>query len=212
MKPLVILGTRWLAEEMFDLISEVPGCEVTAFIENQERERCEMEIEGRPVLWVDELAKMTETHLAICGISTTHRWKYTDQVEAIGMSFATVVHPSARVSQRAELGPGCFIGPMCIVSTRAKLGAHVFLNRGATVGHHTRIDDGVTLQPRATVAGLIHIHRRTYVGMSATIIDRRQIGEGCLIGAGALVVKDLPDHVQAMGVPARIVKTDIEGK
>ena len=212
MKPLVILGTRWLAEEMFDVISEIPGWEVTAFVENQDRERCGQELEGRPVLWVDELAGLAGSHSAVCALSTTERWRYTQQVEAFGVPFATLVHPSARVSARAELAPGSFVGPACIVSTRARLGAHAFLNRGATVGHHTRIDDFVSLQPRTTVAGLVHVRRRTYVGACATIIDRLKIGEGCVVGAGALVVRDLPDHVQALGVPARIVKTDIDGK
>ena len=212
MQPLLILGSRVLAEELFDLIDEIPGYEVEAFVENMDRERCQLTIEGRPVLWIDELDTRAATHLAVTGISTTNRWTYIEEAESHGARFATLIHPLARVSKRATLGPGCFIGPGCIVSTRATLGAHVFLNRGATVGHHTRIDDCVTLQPRANIAGLVHIERRSYIGMGATVIDRRHIGEGSVVGAGSLVVKDLPAHVQAMGVPARIVKTDIPNK
>jgi len=212
MQPLVILGTGVLAEELFDLIDEIPGFEVAAFIENLDRERCSQTLEGLPILWIDELDALCETHLAVSGISTTNRWSYIEEAASHGARFATLVHPLARVSRRATLGPGCFIGPGCIVSTHATLGAHVFLNRGATVGHHTRIDDCVTLQPRANVAGLVHIEQRTYIGMSATVIERRHIGAGCLVGAGSLVVKDLPAHVQAMGVPARITKENIEYK
>ena len=212
MQRLLILGTHWLAEEMFDLLSEMPGYEVTGFVENLDRERCAHEIESRPVHWVDELPEFADTHLAVCGISTTKRWRYVEQVAALGMGFATIVHPTARVSARATLGEGCFVGPMAVVSTRSVLARHVFLNRGAFVGHHAKIGEFVTLQPGANVAGLTDIGPRTFVGMNAAIIDRVAVGEGCIVGAGSLVGRDLPPHVLAMGSPARILETDVEEK
>jgi len=161
---------------------------------------------------VDELAALADTHKAICGISTTHRWRYVEQVAAMGMRFATLIHPSARVSRRASLGVGCFVGPHAVVSTRAALGKHVFLNRGVLIGHHTRLGDYVTVQPGADIAGLVDVGRRTYVGMHAAIVDRVRIGQGCVIAAGSVVTEDLPDRVQVCGVPARITKTHIDGK
>jgi acetyltransferase-like isoleucine patch superfamily enzyme len=50
----------------------------------------------------------------------------------------------------------------------------------------------------------------TYLGIGATLIDRLRIGSGCVVGAGALVTRDLPDRVQAVGAPARAVKREIE--
>ena len=209
---LVILGNSWLAEEMYDLISEMPEWQVDAFAENLDPQRCKKKLEGLPVIWIDELARMSSTHLAVCGISTTHRGRYTQQAAGLGMSFAAIVHPTARVSARAELGEGCFISAGCVVSTRTVLGDHVFLNRGAMIGHHTRIGELATIQPGANIAGLVEIGERTYVGMGAVVLDRIKIGKGCVIGAGAVVTRDVPDCVQVVGVPAKIVKTDIEGK
>jgi acetyltransferase-like isoleucine patch superfamily enzyme len=62
------------------------------------------------------------------------------------------------------------------------------------------------------VSGLVTIGARTYLGTGAIVRDRMTIGMGCVIGAGAVVTKDLPDRVLAMGVPARVVETNIEGK
>jgi acetyltransferase-like isoleucine patch superfamily enzyme len=50
----------------------------------------------------------------------------------------------------------------------------------------------------------------TYIGIGATLIDRLRLGSGCVVGAGALVTRDLPDRVQAVGAPARAVKREIE--
>ena len=48
--------------------------------------------------------------------------------------------------------------------------------------------------------------------MSAAVLDKHTIGAGCIIASGAVVTTDLPDRVQAMGIPARITRTGIEPK
>lgn len=209
---IVILGTRTLAEHMADVTSEIPGCEVTAFVENMDRERCSEKLMGLPVIWVDELADLANSHMAVCGLATTHRKMFTDQVSAMGMKFATLSHPTAWVSSTAKLGTGCFLNVNAMVATQTVLGNHVMVNRGASIGHHTNIGDYVTIQPGVNIAGLVNIGDHTYVGMGAVVLDNITIGKGCIIGAGAVVTKDLPDAVQVVGVPAKIVKTDVEGK
>ncbi len=70
----------------------------------------------------------------------------------------------------------------------------------------------MTIQPGANIAGVCRIGQATYIGMGAVVLDHVKIGKHCVIGAGALVNKDVPDHVQVVGVPARIVKENIMGK
>ena len=211
-KPLVILGTHWLAEEMFDLITEIPECSVSAFVENMDADRCSLSIEGLPVIWADKLGDMIETHKAICALGSTQKYRFIEYIESIGMPFATLVHPSSRISARASLGIGCFVSANCVVSTKTAVSDHVFINRGVLVGHHVSIGKYCSIQCGANIGGLAQIGERTYIGMSAVILDRVTIGKGCIIGAGSVVTKDVPDNTQVMGVPAKIVKTDVDGK
>ena len=195
---------------MYDLITEIPGYEVTAFVENLEKDRCNQQLEDLPILWIDEAAKYASTHLVICALSTAHRRGYVDQAAALGLRLATLIHPAARISKRATLAPGCFVSSNVSIATRATLGQCAFVNRNASIGHHTTIGDYCTIQPNATVAGVVSIGADTYVGMGAMIIERKTIGQGCLIAAGALVTTDLPARVCAMGLPAKIIKTNID--
>lgn len=208
----MILGTRTLAEEIADLISEIPGYSAVAFVENMDRDRCLEPIAGLPVLWVDDIAGLSRTHLAICGLATTHRKHYAEQVAGMGVRFATLIHPTARVSSRAVLGEGCLISPFSIVSSNTTLGDQVFVNRGVLIGHHTRIGNYTTIQPGANVAGMVSIGEGVYIGMGAIIMDRMSVGPNSVVGAGAVVTKDVPDSVQVVGIPARVVKTGIDGK
>ena len=50
------------------------------------------------------------------------------------------------------------------------------------------------------------IGKNTYIGMGSSIIDHLNIGKNCVIAAGAVVTKDLPDNITVSGVPATIKK------
>jgi acetyltransferase-like isoleucine patch superfamily enzyme len=88
----------------------------------------------------------------------------------------------------------------------------VIVNRGALIGHHTTVERFCSIQPGANVAGACKIGEATYVGMGAIILDHISLGSHVVVGAGAVVTRDVPDRVQVVGVPARIVKKNIEGK
>lgn len=130
------------------------------------------------------------------------------------------------IGQGTVISKGCVIqaktGPLHI-GKECDLGAHVILS---SVG-------GITLEPNVLIAGNcyiggarynlddletpimyqgiysrgpIHIGEGTWIGASATILDGVKIGRGCVIGAGSLVTKDLPDYSIAVGSPASVIK------
>jgi sugar O-acyltransferase (sialic acid O-acetyltransferase NeuD family) len=211
-RPLLILGTRLLAVEMADLVSEMPDFRLLGFVENMDRKRCDEKLEGLPIFWIDDTADMAHTHWAVCALATTHRSRFTQQAADLGFRFATLFHSSSRISSQSSVGEGSIISPGVIIASNTLLGCHVFVNRGALIGHHTEIGDYVTIQPGANIAGVCRIGEATYIGMGALVLDHVKIGKHCVIGAGALVNKDVPDQVQVVGVPARIVKENITGK
>lgn len=211
-RPLLILGTGTLAVEIADLVSEMPGWEVAGFVESLDRQGCQRLLEGLPVRWVDDIAGLAADHHAIGGLGTTHRARFIEQVEALGVPFATLAHPTARISRRSSLGKGTLLSAGVIVAACTRLGRHVFVNRGALIGHHTTIGDFATIGPGANVAGSCQIGAGTYIGMSAVVLDHLKIGSHAVVGAGAVVTRDVPDRVQVVGVPARIVKKNVQGK
>lgn len=211
-KKLIILGASSYAQDIADVVSECPGFELTGFAVNVDRQQCQGTLLGLPVYWVDDMREMTGDHHAVCAFFTTRRSVFTRQVDDMGMPFATVVHPTARISATTSVGDGCVVNVGSMIASYTRLGRHVLVNRGVLIGHHTTIGDYVSIGPGANIAGRVQIGSSTYIGMGAIVLDGIKVGSGCLVGAGSVVTKDLPDNVKAMGVPAKIVQTDFKGR
>lgn len=206
-RKLIILGNRTFAEEVADLVSEGDDYELEAFAENWERERCVRPLLGHRVIWVDDLAPFAATHEAVCAIGSPRRSLFVDQAESLGFRFATVKHPSARVSRTAIAGAGTIVSVGVVVAAQAVIGRHVILNRGSLIGHHTRVGDYCTISPGANIAGSVDIGAGTYVGIGAVISDHLKVGAACVVTAGAVVVGDVPDGAHVGGVPARLIRS-----
>ena len=211
-QPLLILGTTDYALVFADAFADVQQFEVVGFVENLDRKRCEQKHGGLPVHWVDEIAPLRDTHAVICCLSTTHRDRYVQQVKQLGFSFATLIHPTATVSKKSTVGAGTSVNIGTIVAGFTRIGNYVQVNRGVTIGHHTLIEDYVTIQPGANIAGKCHLGPQTYIGIGATAADGVKIGAHSIVGAGAVVTKDVPANVLVVGVPAKVVKENIDGK
>jgi len=210
--PVLVLGTHYFAAEVDDLIDDTADMTVVGFVENLDRKRCSLPINGKAVLWIDELAHVDpNTHL-ICSIGTTKRAAYIEEAARFGLPFGRLIHPTAHISRRSTLGEGSIASAGVIVATGTTIGRHVIMNRGVLIGHDTVIGDYVTISPGANVAGRCVVGSQTYIAQGAIVIDGIKIGRQSVIGAGAVVTRDVPDNVMVLGVPARIVRESADGR
>lgn len=209
---IVILGTSLFAPEVLDLIEDIGNYEVTAFVENWDREKTKQPYLGRPVIWIEDASSLASSHKAVCSLGTTHRQQFIQQAHALGFNFATIIHPTARLSSKSTVGEGSILSAGVIIGSNTKIGNHVIINRGSLIGHNAIIHDYVTISPGANIAGVVTIGEASYVSIGAIILDRITVGHHSLIGAGALVTRDVPDRVQVMGIPAKVTKKEIKGK
>ncbi len=124
------------------------------------------------------------------------------------VKYPTLVHPSVLLgdSQFIEIGEGTIICANVVVTVNVKIGKHVILNLACTVGHDTIIGDYCSFMPSINISGEVRIENCVYIGTGAKIINRLKIGDNAIVGAGAVVVKDLPSFCTAVGVPAKPIE------
>ena len=161
------------------------------------------------------------------------------------------IHPTADVSDKANIGSGTSIWHQCQVREDAQIGENCILGKGVYVDFGVRIGDNVKVQnyvsiyhgveiedgvfvgphvcftndnrPRAVnpdgslkatprvgvptdwVLGRILIQRGAALGANSTILPKVVVGEWAMVGAGAVVTKDVPAHGLVAGNPARLL-------
>ena len=122
---------------------------------------------------------------------------------AAGLKAATLVHPRATVSRYATIGNGSIVLAGACVVIGARLGEAVIVNTAASVDHDCVLEDGVHVSPGAHLAGNVRVGERSWIGIGAVVRQGISIGRDAVIGAGAVVVADVPDGVTVVGNPAR---------
>ena len=143
----------------------------------------------------------------ICGAGSPHARKaLVGRASLLGLSFCTVVHPSARMSRWVDLGAGSIITAGNILTTQIVLGAHTLLNLDCTIGHDVSIGAYCNINPGCHISGNVKFGDGVDFGTGAVIIQGKNVGAWSIIGAGAVVTEDIPSYVTAVGMPCRVIK------
>lgn len=135
------------------------------------------------------------------GISAT-RARIVAYYELSDVRWATVVHPSAYVSEHAEIGAGAVVLTGAIVHPGAKVGCHAVINTGSVIEHDVRIGEHVMVSPAAAIGGGTVVQDGAFIGLGALCRDHITVGAGALIGMGAVVITDVPPGARFVGNPA----------
>jgi sugar O-acyltransferase (sialic acid O-acetyltransferase NeuD family) len=121
-------------------------------------------------------------------------------------AYINAIHPSSVVSKSVAIGFGnAFMAGVCI-NARTMIGNHCIVNTNATVDHDCVLEDFVHVSPGAQLGGNVHVGEGAHIGIGVSIKPGIKIGKWSVVGAGAVVVNDVPDAVTVVGVPAKILK------
>lgn len=214
MKDVIIWGAGALGEHVHLLFSYDPQVRVRAFLDDNP-DRVGKLFHDLPVLPAVEksLAKLKEQG-ASHGIAAIGdgpiRERCSLRLEDSGYQIANAVHPSAQISPQVQLGQGVIILANANLFFNSVLGNYVFVANSVTVSHDNRIDDNVSLNTSSTIVARVHLARNVCIGAAATVVHPHDgnisVGEDAIIGAGALVIKDVPARAVVHGVPGTVVR------
>lgn len=122
--------------------------------------------------------------------------------------FPNFIHPNAWISKTTNLGAGNIIYPGVVINYETKINNFCILNLNTTIGHNCNLQNYVTLSPGVSLGGFSNLKALSFLGIGSTMIQGLSVGEKSVIGAGAVVLKDIPNDVVAVGNPARIIKRE----
>lgn len=166
-------------------------------------------INGYKVLGTEcEINKYPDAYF-VCAVGASRvREKIVKNMKLVNpdIKFGTVIDPSVNLSDQITIGEGTIICAHTIITVNISIGNHVIINLDCTIGHDAVIQDFVTLYPSVNISGMTKIGRAAELGTGMQIIQGKTIGEYSILGAGAVVVKDIPTKCTAVGSPAKPIK------
>jgi UDP-2-acetamido-3-amino-2,3-dideoxy-glucuronate N-acetyltransferase len=126
-----------------------------------------------------------------------------------------------RIGDGTKIGAFVEIQKNAVIGKRAKISSHSFICEGVTIEDEVFVGHGVMFTndpyPQATTEdGRLQtdadwtvvptlVARRASIGSNATVLSNLRIGIGAIVGAGAVVTRDVPDYAIVAGVPARVI-------
>jgi sugar O-acyltransferase (sialic acid O-acetyltransferase NeuD family) len=207
MKKIFVYGASGHGKVVADILLACKELDFAGFIDDGP-EWQGATVVGLPVCgnghWLQREAGRVRVTVALGVGDNVTRQKVAERCLAWGAELRTVVHPAASVSAFARLGPGTVVMAGAVINPGAITGAGAIVNTAASVDHDVEIGDFAHVAPNATMGGASRLGTLSQLGIGAVIIHGVSIGAHSIVGAGAVVVKDIPDGVVAFGVPARI--------
>ncbi len=207
-KNVIIIGAGGHAKVIADII-EKSNDKVLGFLDDNKEKN--QEIYGYKVIGkISECETFTskDIYFIIAIGNNLLRKKIYEEYE---LQLYTAIHPTSVIAKGVQIGEGTVIMANACINADAIIGKNCIINTGAIIEHDNIIEDYVHISPRAVLAGTVKIGELTHIGVGVTVKNNITICKECIIGAGAVVVKDLVKSDIYIGVPAKI-KTEKEIK
>lgn len=165
---------------------------------------------GLPILGNDSiLPQLHAEGIKYCFVAignNKRREEISDYVKGIGFELINAISPHSWISTTVDLGEGIAIMPGVVINAESVIEDNVIINTGSTIDHDCVIGSSSHVAPGCNIAGNVHVGKGVFLGIGCKIIPKMTIGEWTTVGAGSVVVKDVPGHSIAFGVPARTMK------
>lgn len=117
--------------------------------------------------------------------------------------YATLIHPSAVLSDWVYLSEGTIITAGTILTCNINIGKHAHFNLHSTIGHDCNIGNFFTTAPAVNISGKCNFGNNVYIGTNASIKNGITICDNVIIGMGSVVVKDISTPGIYIGNPTR---------
>jgi len=134
------------------------------------------------------------------------RKQIAEKLEKFGFTFETLIHPSVIHSTFVKIGSGSIIQAGCIITVDVTIGEHVHMNLNTTIGHDSIIENFVTINPGVHVNGNTVVKEGSNIGSGTVMKQGLNIGNWAIIGAGAVLISNVPDNSTVVGNPGKIKK------
>ena len=202
-KPLFIFPYNGNGLEALDCLGE--SYQLIGFIDDTPAKQG-TDPHGYPVLGRAALRERPDALvLAVPGGPASYRSR-RQIIDGLGIEehrFASVIHPTVRLSPLANLGHNVLIMAGVVITSNAVIGNHVCVLPNTVIHHDAFIGAWSLVGSNVTIAGSTVIEESCYIGSGSSIMNGLRVGRGALVGLGSNVIRNVAEGSTVAGNPAR---------
>lgn len=201
---LLIIGASGHGKVVADIALKMNKWKSIAFLDDNEvlKAPIGLEVIGKAV---NAFSYIADADIFVAVGNNNTREKIQEKLENEGGSIPLLIHPNSVIGTEVELGIGTVIMAGVAINSSTRIGKGCIINTGATIDHDNVLGDYVHISPGANLAGTVKIEKSTWIGIGCAVSNNVCITSDCIVGAGAVVVKDIIEPGTYVGVPARRV-------
>jgi sugar O-acyltransferase (sialic acid O-acetyltransferase NeuD family) len=204
-KNLIIVGDSAFAEVAYEYFTHDSEYEVVAFaVESAYLKRDALM--GKPVVAVEEIESKyspAEHSFFAANVYTQSnrlRARLYALMKSKGFQPASYISSHAMVWRNVRMGEHCFIFENNVVQPFVEIGDDVVLWSGNHIGHHSKIGSHCFIASHVVLSGFVTVGDYAFLGVNATAAPALTIGARSTVGAGALILADVPEGRVVSGI------------
>lgn len=130
-----------------------------------------------------------------------------EKLNKAGFSTPSFIHPKTRIHSSVSIGKGVYILSATNIMPFTTIADCTMISMGVNIAHHVVIEKGCFFSQGTNIGASINIREQAYFGIGSILMTGvSNVGKKTMIGAGAVIIKDVPDEVTMVGNPGRIIK------
>jgi sugar O-acyltransferase (sialic acid O-acetyltransferase NeuD family) len=178
------------------------GVEVAGFFDKSFNGAEELICGGSLIGTLGDVAKFgTDSYDAYVAIGDNEkRAELVDHLRHAGYALPALIHPMSRLELNCRIGEASHLCIGAMLASQVLIGKGVIVNTGSSVDHESMISDFVHLAPGVVLGGRVRIGEGAFIGIGARVAEKLSIGRGAVVGAGSIVLKDVPDGARVIGI------------
>jgi len=141
---------------------------------------------------IDSYTIAPDDYFAVAISNVAFRKSMIDKLIEKNAKFTNLVHPTSIIADTSSMGIGNIIAPFCMLGPNSRIGNYNILTTQSLISHDSVIGDNNTFST-VILCGHTHVGDSNTFGIRSTVIPDVLIGDNCLIQAGMVVDKNIPD-------------------